>query len=85
MAMDQSLQKRREVMSFEGTVINGTIVLDDGETLPEGARVEVVCKPIDDEPKTLRELLMKYAGCMTDLPADFAEQHDHYIHGTPKR
>lgn len=28
-------------MSFEGTVINGTIVLNDGMELPEGARVIV--------------------------------------------
>jgi hypothetical protein len=72
-------------MSFEGTVMNGTIVLDDPQTLPEGARVEVVLKPAEDQPKTLREFLIKNAGCMTDLPADFAAQHDHYIHGTPKR
>ena len=71
-------------MAFEGTVLNGTIVLDDPQTLPEGARVEVVLKPTNDQPKTLREFLLKYAGCMTDLPADLAEQHDHYIHGTPK-
>ena len=29
--------------------------------------------------------LLKYAGVLTDMPSDFAQQHDHYIHGTPKR
>jgi hypothetical protein len=24
----------------------------------------------------------RFAGCMTGLPPDMAEQHDHYIHGT---
>lgn len=72
-------------MLLEGTVINGTIVLDRNEKLPEGARVAVVLKPMEDQPKTLREILLKSAGCMTNLPADLAEQHDHYIHGTPKR
>jgi len=31
-------------MSFRGTVANGTIVLDNGVQLPNGARVEVVVK-----------------------------------------
>ena len=31
-------------MLLAGTVINGTIVLDGGEELPEGARVEVAVK-----------------------------------------
>ncbi len=29
-------------MSFEGKVENGVIVLDNGQQLPEGARVEVI-------------------------------------------
>lgn len=33
---------------------------------------------------TLRGLL-KLAGTLSDLPPDFAAEHDHYIHGTPKR
>ncbi len=72
-------------MTLEGTVTNGMIVLDSPRALPEGARVEVVLKPAADQPKTLREILLETAGCLTDLPADFAAQHDHYIHGTPKK
>ena len=34
-------------MSFEGTVVNGAIVLDGSPALPEGARVSVVLT--DDE------------------------------------
>jgi len=75
-------------MTIRGTVVNGAIVLDHGTQLPEGARVEVVC---DDQAaaqaagKPTLAFLLKYAGCMQDLPADFAAQHDHYIHGTPKK
>jgi hypothetical protein len=31
------------------------------------------------------EGLLKIAGTVNDLPPDMAEQHDHYIHGTPRR
>jgi hypothetical protein len=74
-------------MVLEGTIRNGTIVLDQPPPLPEGARVEVVVKEETEEnpPATLRGVLLLSAGCLSDLPADFAEQHDHYIHGTPKR
>ena len=72
-------------MAIEGTVTNGMIVLDAPQVLPEGTRVQVVPKPAADQPKTLREILLESAGSMTDLPADFAAQHDHYIQGTPKR
>ena len=72
-------------MVLEGTITNGIIVLDRPQALPEGARVEVVVKPTHQEPQSLRELLLEQAGCMTGLPADFAEQHAHYIHGTAKR
>jgi hypothetical protein len=75
-------------MALEGTVTNGMIVLDPPQVLPEGTRVEVVPKTAATRPnpkKTLQEVLLESAGTMTDLPADFAAQHDHYIHGTPKR
>jgi hypothetical protein len=47
--------------------------------------VDVVVKSAEEQPHTLRELLLKSAGCMTGLPADFAAQHDRYLHGKPKR
>ena len=72
-------------MVIEGIVQNGTIVLENGVTLPEGTRVKVVAEPVEAEAKPTLTGLLKFAGCMPDLPGDFAEQHDHYIHGTPKR
>ncbi len=85
-------------MLLEGTIRNGTIVLDHPETFQEGTRVTVSVEPTEEncqvevivpvienhEPPTFLDLL-EFAGCMPDMPADFAEQHDHYIHGTPKR
>jgi hypothetical protein len=29
--------------------------------------------------------LLEIAGTAQGLPADFARNHDHYVHGTPKR
>jgi hypothetical protein len=75
-------------MTLYGKVINGSIVLDQAAPLPEGARVEVVFdnrQIVQETGEPTLGFLLKYAGCMPDLPSDFAEQHDHYIHGTPKR
>lgn len=71
-------------MSLGGTVRNGVVVLDEPRDLREGTRVKVVV--VDDAPQqgTLSGLL-KYAGAASDLPADMAAQHDHYLHGTPKQ
>jgi hypothetical protein len=67
-----------------GIVRNGTIVLDEGAQIPEGTRVQVT--PVNEAGEELTLIwLMKYAGCLKDMPSDFAAEHDHYIHGTPKR
>jgi hypothetical protein len=71
-------------MLLEGTIKNGTIVLDQPPSLPDGERVEVELKSIPPAQPTFIDLL-EFAGCMPDMPADFAAHHDHYIHGTPKR
>ena len=71
-------------MLLEGTIKNGTIVLDQPPSLPDGERVEVELKAIAQAQPTFIDLL-EFADCMPDMPADFAAQHDHYIHGTPKR
>ncbi len=75
-------------MTLLGTVVNGTIIVDGNQPLPEGARVEVtVTEPaapaVAAKPTLLG--LLQLAGTLSDLPADFAAEHDHYIHGTPKR
>jgi len=72
-------------MTLQGTLNSGTIVLDQPAPWPEGTRVEVVVKALEEKKPTLAERLLKRAGTVPGLPADMAEQHDHYIHGTPKR
>ena len=72
-------------MLLEGTVRNGTIVLDQPEALREGTRVKISVEPTEEDCQSLRGLLIKHAGSVTGLPSDLAEQHDHYIRGTPKR
>lgn len=70
-------------MTLTGTVSKGVIVLDQPGALPEGTRVHVIAAT--EEKKPTLAALLKYAGILQDMPNDFAEQHDHYIHGTPKR
>jgi hypothetical protein len=72
------------VMELEGTVQNGVIVVDSPSPLPEGARVKIVVE-IQARKPTLAERMLKHAGSVPDLPPDMAQQHDHYIRGTPKR
>ena len=72
-------------MTLQGTLNNGMIVLDQPAPWPKGTRVEVVVQPTLEKKPTLSERLLKHAGTVPDLPPDMAEQHDHYIHGTPKR
>jgi hypothetical protein len=75
-------------MVYDGTITNGAVVLDNGAEIPDGTRVKVLVpteppQPQPDEP-TMKWML-KYAGKAVGLPADMATQHDHYLHGTPKR
>ena len=62
------------------------VVLDNGQHLPEGTRVEVKVREEAGKELTLRERLLGLAGTVHDLPPDMARNHDHYIiHGAPKR
>lgn len=72
-------------MQLEGTVQNGVVVLDRHGVLPEGARVAVILQGSDQKQSTLREGLLSLAGTVNDLPPDMARNHDHYIHGAPKK
>ncbi len=69
---------------FIGTVINGVVVLQTLEKIPEGIQVRVSVIEAADEPEPLGKRLLKFAGTIPGLPTDMAENHDHYIHGQPK-
>jgi hypothetical protein len=60
------------------------VVLDEGPVLAEGTIVQVAVNATAAE-ATLGQRLMKFAGTVTNLPPDMAEQHDHYLHGRPKK
>ena len=85
-------------MEFTGRVENGSIVLDPPAKLPEGARVRVQlltslqaaaervarARAEPDTAQTLAERMARSMGTGVDLPADLAERHDHYIHGSDR-
>jgi hypothetical protein len=70
-------------MSFTGTIENGMVKLPPEITLPDGTEVRI--EPMPRSRRHLVEKLRAIAQSMPDMPADWAAQHDHYIHGTPKR
>ena len=72
-------------MSYKGKVENGQIVLPSGTTLPEGAEVTVNVVELREEdfPHWSRGLIALIKD--RDWPTDMALNHDHYIHGTPKK
>jgi len=86
---------------YTGKVINGVIVLGEEVSLPEGATVQVSVienqdqaresgaeqQPAPQAASRLGAMLLRHAGAITDadLPADLAENLDHYLYGAPKR
>jgi predicted DNA-binding antitoxin AbrB/MazE fold protein len=74
-------------MGYPGHVRNGVVVLDEAVRLPEGAAVRVELAEDDEAAErlpTLAERLKDVIG-IVEGPPDLAENHDHHIHGTPKR
>lgn len=75
-------------MTYIGKVANGTVVLPPDAHLPEGAEVLVEwddVKTAKDQDMPVGKKLLTLAGIAKGLPEDLAENHDHYLHGTPKR
>ncbi len=70
-------------MEFSGKILKGEIVPDEKQDLPEGARVRIVLLD-EDSNASLGKRLLRLSGIIDGLPDDFAENHDHYIHGQPK-
>ena len=77
-------------MIYRGTVKSGVVVLPADVTLPEGTEVEIVVT--EGEPPTSSGIWARLAELgrwaetqPSELPPDLAENHDHYLHGLPKR
>lgn len=76
-------------MTLRGHIKGGAVVLDEPAALPDGTVVEVrtvepAAQP-QQSPPTHYERYKGFIGAADGLPEDFAEEHDHYIHRTPKR
>ncbi len=71
-------------MELQGVVHNGVIVLDGATVLPEGTRV-LISPATGADAKTFGERFAVFKGAAPGLPADLAEQHEHYRLGTPRR
>ncbi|MEQ1860994.1 MAG: hypothetical protein ABMA13_13750 [Chthoniobacteraceae bacterium] len=74
-------------MSFTAIVENDTIKLP--MHVPDGTRVEITL-PVESDvgakpAGNALEWMKEFAGCIDGLPEDFSAEHDHHIHGTPKR
>ena len=83
-------------MTYRGIVQNGVIVIQGGVNLPDGTEVSVVAGPRAEEAGTnsdshvttgekLARFAKKTETQPCDLPEDLADNHDHYLHGMPKR
>ena len=79
-------------MVYRGHVEKGVVVLDDSVVLPDGLAVSIEPSlPGRQEPavgksdETLGQKMLRHAGRAVGLPSDLAENHDHYLYGTPKR
>ena len=72
-------------MSYTGIVEDGKVVLPPEAKIPSGTRVRI--EPIVDDTEnglTFAERFKDFIGII-DGPSDLARNHDHYIHGTPKK
>ena len=79
-------------MRYLGHVKGGVVIVDGDLSLAEGTPVAVeplaedVAAVAPGQPvPTLLERFGDLVGSIKDLPEDFALNHDHYIHGTPKK
>jgi hypothetical protein len=76
--------------TYTGEVRNGVVVFEgSAPAVPSGTKVRIeLIEPIETELDSTPTLAERYAsiiGIVEGLPADMAEEHDHYIHGTPRR
>jgi hypothetical protein len=80
-------------MELEGVVQNGVIVPQGECPLPEGTKVRYAPTegPVPQGPPRatvwdrMRQFARESEQEPCDLPADYAINHDHYLHGAPKR
>jgi len=81
-----------EMIRFNAHSDGKVLVPDDPVDLPAGGRFVVTVETASPRGRKraapegwVRKALELSRRMPRDLPEDLAEQHDHYIHGTPKR
>jgi hypothetical protein len=72
-------------MTYTGRVEKGVVVFDGPIRPPEGITVRVEEVSADQATPTWKQVFGDLIGAAEGLPEDLAQNHDHYIHGTPKR
>ena len=72
-------------MSMIGKVKNGVVMLPRQAKLPDGTELELTPLPSAKAAEDLTEELLRISRTTRSLPADLAENHDHYLHGLPKK
>jgi hypothetical protein len=72
-------------MSITGTIKNGVVKLPQGAPWPDGTKVRVEKVESPKAGNSLSRRLRELSGKISGLPSDFAEEHDHYIHGSRRR
>ena len=78
-------------MTLQGHIENGRVVLDVPTGLPDGTKVTELVQTNGEKPESsetfpsLYERLKSVVGKAKGLSTDLAINHDHYVHGQPKR
>jgi hypothetical protein len=79
-------------MTYRGHIENGVVVLEPGARLAEGTQVRVEPLPaaedaaeVPEDVRQLREGLLRFSGIVKGGPTDLARNHDHYLHGAPRK
>jgi hypothetical protein len=72
-------------MELIGYVRNGVVVLEGEPMLSDGTKVRVEPIEMEEHLARLSQDLLKLAGKAQGLPPDMAVNHDHYLHGQPKK
>ncbi len=75
-------------MGILGKVKGDVVILDDSNALTDGTVVRV--EPVGEEEapqsgEPVGVMMRRLAGIVKGLPPDLARNHDHYLHGLPKK
>jgi hypothetical protein len=70
-------------MSITATVINDTIKLPEGVHLED--QTEVLIVPRKKRGRAILERYKDLIGCIGSGIGDLADNHDHYLYGSPKQ